>query len=137
MAVPLDQYCAELEQADGNNEKILTEDPKLVFKSIQEEKERQERENELEPDAKKAKIDGEGSSKEFFSLPNLPNLDKKEKEEGELEDGEVLDDDQSQVLFLLNFFKILSIFPFFPNLLLVRMYFVYLLKDTFVHRRPC
>lgn len=99
MAVPLDQYCAELEQADGNDEKILTEDPKLVFQSIQEEKERQERENELEPNAKKAKVDNEGTSKEFFSLPNIPISEEKEKEEGELEDGEVLDDDQTQVFF--------------------------------------
>ena len=116
--IPLDQYCAQLEQTnDGSNDdKILTEDPKLIFQSMQEEKERQERKNELEPDAKKAKIDSEGG-KQFFSLPNLPNVEKeaKTKEEGELEEGEVLDDEQLQVyyIFILYYFCTghLEVFP--------------------------
>ena len=91
MAVPLDQYCAELEQSGIRaDDKVLTEDPTVVFKSIQEEKKRQQKvENELEPSQKKSRTDS-------GSLPNVVP-DEKQKVEGELEDGEVPDNDRIEV----------------------------------------
>lgn len=92
MAVPLDQYCAELEQSGIRaDDKVLTEDPTVVFKSIQEEKKRQQKvENELEPSQKKSRTDS-------GSLPNVVP-DEKQKVEGELEDGEVPDNDRIEAI---------------------------------------
>lgn len=100
--LPLDQYCAFLEQTNDGTEQesILTQDANLVLESAQktllETKYTAEKDTAIGPDSKKIKLEESTSNQQDSQIDSKELENKEDLEEGELEDGEIHKDEEVQ-----------------------------------------